>query len=171
MRRAPQNSLAPRGRGLGRGGSHEHCSCIIRAEQYCLTGIVAALFLGTTPCARARTASVVRRRSIVADAQRESDAALSLSSLRLLVFLEKDKEQSHVIIGYRGLSLTDPDRFVLQTIQAILAGQGGRLFFELRDKSSLAYSISPLKMDHVCLKLFLKKLPPRTNLNRYSVWL
>ena len=36
VRRAPQNPLAPRGRGLGRGGSrYEHCSCIIRAEQYC----------------------------------------------------------------------------------------------------------------------------------------
>ncbi|MBC7465242.1 MAG: insulinase family protein [Bdellovibrio sp.] len=65
------------------------------------------------------------------------------------IYLEKDKEQSHVIIGYRGLSLTDPDRFVLQTIQAILAGQGGRLFYELRDKSSLAYSISPLKMESI----------------------
>lgn len=62
-------------------------------------------------------------------------------------FLEKDKEQSHVIIGWRGLSITDPDRFALQAIQAILAGQGGRLFFELRDKSSLAYSVSPLKME------------------------
>jgi zinc protease len=62
-------------------------------------------------------------------------------------FLEKDKEQSHVIIGWRGLCLTDPDRFALQAIQAILAGQGGRLFFELRDKNSLAYSVSPLKME------------------------
>jgi len=65
------------------------------------------------------------------------------------LFLEKDKEQSHVIIGYRGLSLTDPDRFTLQTIQAILAGQGGRLFYELRDRSSLAYSISPVKMESI----------------------
>ncbi len=62
-------------------------------------------------------------------------------------FLEKDKEQSHVIIGWRGLSITDPNRFVLQAIQAILAGQGGRLFYELRDKNSLAYSVSPLKME------------------------
>ena len=65
------------------------------------------------------------------------------------LFLPKDKEQSHVIIGYRGISITDPDRFVLHAIQAILAGQGGRLFFELRDKSSLAYSVSPLKMESI----------------------
>lgn len=63
------------------------------------------------------------------------------------VFLEKDKEQSHVIVGWRGLTLTDPDRYTLQAIEAVLAGQGGRLFFELRDKNSLAYSVSPLKME------------------------
>ncbi len=62
-------------------------------------------------------------------------------------FLQKDKEQSHVIIGWRGLSISDPDRFTLQAIQAILAGQGGRLFNELRDKNSLAYSVSPMKME------------------------
>ncbi len=65
------------------------------------------------------------------------------------LFIEKDKEQSHVIIGYRSLPITDPDRFVLHAIQAILAGQGGRLFYELRDKSSLAYSVSPLKMESI----------------------
>ncbi len=65
------------------------------------------------------------------------------------LFLAKDKEQSHVIIGYRGIPITDSDRFVLHAIQAILAGQGGRLFYELRDKSSLAYSVSPLKMESI----------------------
>jgi len=32
-------------------------------------------------------------------------------------------------------------------MQAILAGQGGRLFVELRDKASLAYSVSPMRME------------------------
>jgi len=62
-------------------------------------------------------------------------------------FLTSDKEQSHIIIGWRGLTLTDPDRYTLYVIEAILAGQGGRLFFELRDKSSLAYSVSPMRME------------------------
>jgi zinc protease len=63
------------------------------------------------------------------------------------VFLEKDKEQSHVIVGWQALSLTDPDRHALEIIQAVMAGQGGRLFIELRDKNSLAYSVSPIKME------------------------
>ena len=45
------------------------------------------------------------------------------------------------------MNLTDPDRYVLQVIQAVMAGQGGRLFMELRDKNSLAYSVSPIKME------------------------
>lgn len=62
-------------------------------------------------------------------------------------FLKKDKEQSHVMIGWKGVSLTDPRRYILQIIQAVLSGQGGRLFIELRDKNSLAYSVSPVKME------------------------
>jgi zinc protease len=59
------------------------------------------------------------------------------------------KEQTHIIYGFHGLSLTDPDRYTLQVLEAVLAGQGGRLFIELRDKASLAYSVSPLRMEGV----------------------
>lgn len=57
------------------------------------------------------------------------------------------KEQTHVLYGFPALSLSDKDRFVLQIIESILSGQGGRLFMELRDKASLAYSVSPIKME------------------------
>ncbi|MEZ0390821.1 MAG: M16 family metallopeptidase, partial [Pseudobdellovibrionaceae bacterium] len=64
-------------------------------------------------------------------------------------FYQMQKEQSHLIVGYPGLTITDEDRFTLQVIQSILAGQGGRLFIELRDKKSLAYSVSPLRMEGI----------------------
>lgn len=63
------------------------------------------------------------------------------------VFKEFGKEQTHIVLGYPGLDLKDSDRYVLNIIQAILAGQGGRLFIELRDKASLAYSVSPIRME------------------------
>lgn len=63
------------------------------------------------------------------------------------LFHELKKEQSHLIVGYRGLTLKDPERFTLEVIQSILSGQGGRLFLELRDKNSLAYSVSPMHME------------------------
>ncbi|MNJ91110.1 Protease 3 precursor [compost metagenome] len=63
------------------------------------------------------------------------------------IFQELKKEQTHIIVGYRGLSLSSPERYTLEIIQSILSGQGGRLFLELRDKNSLAYSVSPMHME------------------------
>lgn len=63
------------------------------------------------------------------------------------LYQESKKEQSHVIMGVRGLTITDEERYTLEVIQSILSGQGGRLFIELRDKSSLAYSVAPMRME------------------------
>lgn len=65
------------------------------------------------------------------------------------IFEKSEKEQSHIVYGFRGLSLNDPDRHILSVIQSVLAGQGGRLFLELRDKNSLAYSVSPIRMEAI----------------------
>lgn len=65
----------------------------------------------------------------------------------LRLFEANEKEQTHIVYGFPGLTLTDPQRFSLQVLQSILAGQGGRLFIELRDKASLAYSVAPLRME------------------------
>lgn len=54
------------------------------------------------------------------------------------------KEQSHIIYGVRGFTIYDEEKWALQVMQSVLAGQGGRLFYELRDKASLAYSVSPV---------------------------
>jgi len=52
-----------------------------------------------------------------------------------------DKAQTHVILGYLGPTVNSPGRDSLDVLNAILTGQGGRLFVELRDKKSLAYSV------------------------------
>lgn len=65
------------------------------------------------------------------------------------IFKKLEREQSHLIVGYRGLTLKDNERFALQVMQSILSGQGGRLFVELRDKNSLAYSVSPMRMEGI----------------------
>jgi zinc protease len=65
------------------------------------------------------------------------------------LFSELKKEQSHIIVGYRGLTLQSQERYTLEVIQSILSGQGGRLFLELRDKNSLAYSVSPMHMEGI----------------------
>lgn len=61
--------------------------------------------------------------------------------------LTLQKEQVHIVLGYPGLQIDSHDRFALDVIQSILSGQGGRLFYELRDKNSLAYTVSPIRME------------------------
>jgi zinc protease len=58
-----------------------------------------------------------------------------------------DKEQAQILFGFEGLRFDDPRRPTLSVIQSILSGQGGRLFIELRDKASLAYTVSPIRME------------------------
>ncbi|MEY3011600.1 MAG: hypothetical protein RIT45_335 [Pseudomonadota bacterium] len=55
--------------------------------------------------------------------------------------LSSDKAQSHIVLAFPGTRLDAPDRFALQVLSALLGGQGGRLFLDLRDKQSLAYSV------------------------------
>jgi zinc protease len=52
-----------------------------------------------------------------------------------------DKAQTHIILGYPGPTLSDDDLDTLEVLNAVLAGQGGRLFTRLRDEESLAYSV------------------------------
>ena len=61
----------------------------------------------------------------------------------------KKKNQSHIVYGFLGLSIDDPDLAALDVLTQVLGGQGGRLFVELRDKQSLAYSVTAFEMEGV----------------------
>jgi zinc protease len=63
--------------------------------------------------------------------------------------LRKDRAQAHLVMGFRGLTLDDPDRYTLELISQMLAGQGGRLFLELRDRQSLAYTVSASNVEGI----------------------
>ena len=53
-----------------------------------------------------------------------------------------DREQVHMILGFPAPGLKSGDRYALEVLDAVLSGQAGRLFVELRDKQSLAYTVS-----------------------------
>ncbi len=59
------------------------------------------------------------------------------------------KAQSHLVLGFPGAKVSDPWRRGLEVLQTILSGQSGRLFLELRDKRSMAYSVSAVMMEGV----------------------
>jgi zinc protease len=56
--------------------------------------------------------------------------------------LDKGREQTHIVIGFPGLTVADADGPALDVLTQVLSGQGGRLFLELRDRQSLAYSVT-----------------------------
>ncbi len=60
--------------------------------------------------------------------------------------LSRDREQVHIIIGFMGTTLTGRDRYALEILDQVLSGQSGRLFTELRDRQSLAYSLSSFSL-------------------------
>ena len=60
-----------------------------------------------------------------------------------------DKAQAHLVLGFPGVRLSDQERWPLEVLSAVLSGQGGRLFVELRDKKSLAYSVTSFSMEGV----------------------
>ena len=55
----------------------------------------------------------------------------------------KKTEQAHIALGFRAFSQTDPRRYVLSVLAAILGGSmSSRLFTELRERRGLCYYIS-----------------------------
>ena len=66
----------------------------------------------------------------------------------------RDRAQSNIAIGFPGTTIHNKDRYALTILEEVLSGQGGRLFVELRDNQSLAYSISAFSSPGVDPGLF-----------------
>jgi zinc protease len=60
-----------------------------------------------------------------------------------------NREQTHILVGGLGISMFDEERYALRLLQNILGGQSGRLFIELREKRSMAYTVSPMSMEGI----------------------
>ncbi len=63
-----------------------------------------------------------------------------------IVVGDLEKEQAHIIVGLPAPLISDDDVYALDLLYAVLSGQGGRLFYELRDRQSLAYSVYARKI-------------------------
>ncbi len=63
-------------------------------------------------------------------------------SSKLKSSFEKSKsQQSNMVLGFRAPHFNQEDYFVFRVLNTLLNGMGGRLFVELREKNSLAYSV------------------------------
>ena len=78
--------------------------------------------------------------------------------------ITKGKEQVHVVIGFPGIAISDPDVPALDVLTQLLSGQAGRLFLELRDKKSLAYTVSAFTiegLDHGSWGVYIASAPDK----------
>ncbi len=78
--------------------------------------------------------------------------------------LRKDRAQAHLVMGFRGLTVDDPDRYPLEALVQLLSGQSGRLFLELRDRQGLAYSVTAVNVEGVApgyLALYIGTAPEK----------
>jgi zinc protease len=55
---------------------------------------------------------------------------------------QRDKAQTALAMAFPAVQYGSPDRYVLAVMSALLSGLAGRLFMELRDKMSLAYTVA-----------------------------
>ncbi|MBN2803835.1 MAG: insulinase family protein [Deltaproteobacteria bacterium] len=58
-----------------------------------------------------------------------------------------DSEQSHVVIGFKGTTLHDEQKYPLDILMEIIGGSSGRLFNIIREKLSLAYEVSSFSFE------------------------
>ena len=65
------------------------------------------------------------------------------------VYRYLDRAQAHLVIGYPGATIAAKDRFALEVLVAVLGGQSGRLFAELRDKRAIVYRVSAHSVEGV----------------------
>ncbi len=55
--------------------------------------------------------------------------------------LKSDNQQAHLVLGFKAPAFHSSDYFAFRVLNTLLNGMGGRLFSELREKRSLAYSV------------------------------
>ena len=109
----------------------------------------------------------------------ESESVLStppkpdfLISPKILT-LKREKQQIHTVLGFPGTTFNNPDRYAIQTLNAVLSGQGGRLFIDLRDKESLAYSVTSflgLGLDYGSFAFYIACAPEKKGRALKGLW-
>jgi len=90
-----------------------------------------------------------------------------------VISIPRDKQQVHIIIGFVGTTLSSEDRYGLEVLDTALSGQSGRLFTELRDKQSLAYSLSSfslLGLDTGSFGIYIGTSPDKKDEAIKAVW-
>jgi zinc protease len=68
-------------------------------------------------------------------------AAAPAPSAPLRITETRDKKQAVLVMGFKGTTLMDPDRYALELLQESCSDLGSRLFLRIREKLGLAYYV------------------------------
>jgi len=74
------------------------------------------------------------------ESRRTGQEAAPADEFRRLVET-REKKQAVLVVGFRGLTLHDPDRYALELVQEACSDLGSRLFMRVREKLGLAYYV------------------------------
>jgi zinc protease len=137
------------------------------AERYPVSGLTLAI-VGDVEIDEV-IAAVKARFGVAAKAAPKLPAALPLvidgrSANDREVYRYLDRQQAHLVIGFPGATVDAKDRFALEVLIAILGGQSGRLFGELREKQALAYRVSAHSVEGIdpgFVAVYLSCSPPK----------
>jgi len=66
----------------------------------------------------------------------------------------KDKAQGVIMVGFRGATLSSPDRYALELIDEASSDLGSRFFIRIREKMGLAYYVGAAQMQGLVPGLF-----------------
>jgi zinc protease len=69
--------------------------------------------------------------------------------------IRSGREQAHVALAFPGVAVDDPRQPEVEILAAVLGGQGGRLFVELREAHGLAYHVGAASQEGVQPGLFM----------------
>jgi zinc protease len=86
-------------------------------------------------------------------ALKDSKASMPLSKSETVESL-KDKAQGVIMVGFRGASLSSPDRYALELIDEASSDLGSRFFIRIREQMGLAYYVGSSQMQGLVPGLF-----------------
>ena len=87
--------------------------------------------------------------------------------------IHRNKQQEHIVLGFMGTGLLNKDRYALEILNAIMSGQGGRLFTTLRDKESLAYAVTSFAdfgIDYGLFATYIACSPTKKSAAQKGLW-
>lgn len=100
-------------------------------------------------------AAAARHFRTIRPAERETVPVPDWPDSPVLSYESREKAQTALALAFPSPDRRDPDRYAARVLSGIASGLGGRFFEELRDKRSLAYTVSAYPVERSLAGMFV----------------